>query len=455
VADVGIRGGRVVEVGTALSRYRSATVIDASDTLLLPGVIDAHVHPIHAETFGSVAEAAAYGGVTTLLHHVYQEPEGTLVETVRHAREDAEAASVVDFGMHLRITDASTAEKELPDVAALGVRSFKMFTAYRAKGIMVEDAALLRIMRVIGDLDALALIHAENGDVVDWLEADFRQGGHVLSDRYPASRPPEAEAEAVFRSCTLARIAKAAVYFVHLSGASALSALATARGAHQVVYAETCPHYLCLTADEVMHRQGAKAKIAPPLRTSADSHALWSAINDGVIDVVASDHSAFSVEEKNPSTGILDAGFGAPGVETLLPVMYEVGVRQSRISLEQLVSVLAERPAAIFGLERKGRIAAGFDADIVIFDPRRPRVISDDALHGRAYYSLFSGMQISGSIRSVFQRGQTIIESNRLVARQGFGQFVETRPLARGRETSVERIPSGAHAPDDHHVGGA
>jgi dihydropyrimidinase len=256
----------------------------------------------------------------------------------------------------------------------------------------------------------------------------------VKPEDYLATRPPEVEAEAVNRVVALARVAGSPLYVVHVSCAEALAPLTAARARGQQVYAETCPHYLTLTADEVLPRFGSRAKIAPPLRSRGNVDALRRAVADGRIDTIGSDHCAFPPRMKEPASEVVfDAAHGAPGVETMLPVLFDAAVSGGWLALERLVSVLAETPARIFGLEQKGRVAPGADADLVILDPRTRRTISIDGLHGGAYYTLFEGRAIQGAPRMVLQRGEKIIENGQLVARPGRGRFLPTRPAGRER----------------------
>jgi dihydropyrimidinase len=229
----------------------------------------------------------------------------------------------------------------------------------------------------------------------------------------------------VHRCAVIARLAGCPLYVVHISCAAALAELVAARTRGQQVYAETCPHYLTLTADEAMPRFGAGAKIAPPLRATADRGELWRAVADGRIDVVGSDHSAFDEAEKHsPTENVLDVGFGAPGIEEMVPLLFEEGVNQGRVSLERLVAVLAEAPARIFRLAAKGRVAPGMDADMVVFDPQATRTLGRATLHGNAYYSLYEGRHVQGLPRTVVQRGAVVVDGDRLLAQPGQGRFI-------------------------------
>lgn len=445
-ADLGISDGLIRAVGADLSG--GAEVIDATGCLLLPGVIDAHVHPIHAENMATTSEAAAFGGVTTLLHHIYDDPEQGLVDNLRAAQEEGEATSLLDFGVHARLTNVRRQLDELAGAVAMGVSSFKMFTAYRSRGIMTDDGDLLLAMERIGQLGGLAMCHAENGGIIDVLEERARGEGRTRPLDYPATRPPEAEAEAVNRATIIASLARCPLYVVHISCALALTAVMSARARGQLVYAETCPHYLLLTADEAMPQFGAKAKIAPPLRTGDDVEELWRAVADGRVDVVGSDHSAFAPAEKESPTGnVWEVGFGAPGIETMLSLMIEEGAGGRGVALERLVAVLAEAPARIFGLAKKGALVPGMDADIVVFDPWGTRTLGDRQ-HGRAYYSLYAGRTVHGAVRIVLQRGTKVVDRDRLVAHPGTGRFVRsTRAAPTAMATPVagkEKVPAVA-----------
>ena len=443
-ADIGVRDGRIVALADELSTT-GADVIDAGGCYVLPGVIDPHVHPIHAETFASVSEAAAIGGVTTMLHFIYVDSDRGLVESLHEAREEGEATSLLDFGLHARLTEVPRRLPDLPAAVAMGVRSFKLFTAYRSRGIMVEDDDLFAAMQAIADVGGIAMTHAENGAIIDVLEAQFRAAGRTRAEDYPLTRPAIAEAEAVHRVAVLARVAGCPLYVVHVSCVEALEEVTRARRSGQELYAETCPQYLALDAEEAMPRFGMKAKIAPPLRTRADIDELWRAVADRRIDIIGSDHSAYGEADKTPASGsMLDAGFGAPWLETMLPLLHAEGVNRGRITLERRVEVLAEAPARIFGLPAKGAVMPGKDADLVIFDPAMEKTISDSDLHGRAYYSLYAGTTMRGVPRTVLQRGAKIVEDGRLVGGSGQGRFVPSQLGAAPATAPAQPLLAGA-----------
>jgi dihydropyrimidinase len=422
IADIAVNGGLIAEVAPKLAR-RGREVVDATGCYVLPGIVDPHVHPIHAESMQSVSTAAVFGGVTTVLHHVYTDSSETLSEAADEAIAEGREESLIDFGIHLRITDAPRRLREIDGATQRGVTSFKVFTAYRERGLVTEDADLLNVLDTVASAGGLTMVHAENAAIVEYFEHLLRASGRTRPDDYPASRPPEAEAEALFRVVTMARVLNAPIYLVHVSSAQGLAAIAAAKAIGQEVYTETCPHYLALTVD-ALSSLGVKAKIAPPLRSSHDVDALWTALSEDTIHAVGSDHSAFSEQEKRMgSSGVFDAGFGAPGIETMLPVLYQKGVVPGRIRIEHVVRVLAERPAQIFGLTGKGKLLSGKDADIVVFDPRQRGTLPDGG-SGRAYYSLYAGLEVEGAVTTVIQRGRVLLRDSVLMGSSVRGSYI-------------------------------
>ena len=419
--DVGVLDGRVVALGSGLDARND---VDADGCLVFPGLVDPHVHPIHAEDYRSASHAAVHGGVTTTLHHLYTPPAGDPVPFVEAAVHEAERESYSDFAFHVRLNDLRRTGSAIGPLVERGHTSFKMFMAYGGRGIMVGDEELLIAMRAAAEAGGTLLIHAENGAMSDVLEAKARAAGATTVAAYFAARPRWIEAEAVERVLRLLRAEPCPTYLVHLTCRESLEAVAAAKLEGLPVIAETCPHYLLLTA-EAAAPLGARAKMAPPLREQADQDALWSALDRGLIDTVGSDHSAFSVEEKEPSDDVFEAGFGVPGIATMLPLLFDRGVRTGRTSVERLVHVLATAPAERLGLgRRKGAIAPGYDADLVVFDPEAPFTIDATSEHGNAYYSLYEGWSGRGRVRDVFLRGAPVLRDGALVASPGSGRYL-------------------------------
>jgi dihydropyrimidinase len=422
-ADVGVQAGRIAAIGVGL---RGASRIAADGAFVLPGLVDPHVHPIHAETLASASEAALHGGVTTVVHHLYTPPEGDPApeEVVNAAIAEGEATSLVDFAFHVRLNALARTQGVIGRLAARGVTSVKLFMAYGNRGIMVGDDEILLALRAARSAGTLLLVHAENGHMAEVLEARARAAGGRSVAEYYASRPPLVEAEAVRRLLDLIRVEPCPTYFVHLTCRESLEAIAAAKLAGLPVIAETCPHYLLHTAQSAAHL-GARAKMAPPLRTQADQDALWSALRRGLLDTVGSDHSAFVPEEKDAVANVFDAGFGVPGIATMLPLLFDRGVRAGKISIERLSTVMATAPASAVGLgDRKGRIAVGADADLVIFDPQAPFRIDATSERGNATYSLYEGWEGRGVIRSVIGAGEMLLSDGEVLARAGRGRHL-------------------------------
>jgi dihydropyrimidinase len=419
-------------------------VVDARGCYVLPGILDAHVHPIYADTMESLSISAAHGGITTLIHFVGSghftawgaKPEWSLADSIQHFRGEGEATSCVDFAFHAAIAQADDHRKTIPAAVALGVTSFKMFLAYKSRGMMLSDDQMLDAMETMRDTGALAMVHAESGCAIDYLEQKLIASGQTEAKHYLPSRPNALEEEATFRATTFARVAGCPLYVVHMSCREAIAVTTRAKAAGQPVYSETCPHYLVFT-DEAVRRHGANFKIGPPLRTREDVDALWTAIREGRVDVVASDHGAHLAEAKRKGAdNIFAAPFGVPGAETLLPIMYHFGVHEGRIPITRLVELLAERPAKIFGLyPRKGSWQVGADGDVVLLDPKASTTITASTQHSRAGYTAYEGMDLKGRVVHTIQRGRTVFEGETLKAQPGWGRFLprESRPAPRPR----------------------
>jgi dihydropyrimidinase len=431
--DLCIAGGKIQAVVRDAAPGLARTVVEAKGYDVLPGIFDAHVHPIYADSMETLSLGAAHGGITTLIHFIGSgnftawgaKPEWSLADSIRHFRGEGERTSYLDFAFHAAIAQADDHLKTIPEGVALGVTSFKMFLAYKSRGMMLSDEQMLEAMEAMRDAGALAMVHAESGCAIDYLEQKLITSGKTSAEYFLPSRPNALEEEATFRAATFARVAGCPLYVVHMSCREAIDVTSRAKAAGQAVFAETCPHYLVLT-DEAVRRQGANFKIGPPLRSRDDLEALWAAIRAGQVDVIASDHGAHPPEAKRRGAdNIFAAPFGVPGAETLLPIMYHFGVHEGRIPITRLVELLAERPAKIFGLyPRKGTWQVGADADLVLIDPKGSTFITANTQHSRAGYTAYEGMQLQGRVVQTIQRGRTVFEHGTMKAQPGWGEFL-------------------------------
>lgn len=428
-ADVGIRGEQVAAVGPDLPAEGAKQVLDATGRLVLPGVVDAHVHPVYLDDIQQTSISAAFGGTTTLVCYAYARPGDKVLDKIKEFREDGLANSLVDFGLHAGLFDVANQIAEVPKAFKLGVTSFKVFMTYAKLKWMTDDYWLMAMLDVVGQEGGLVAVHAENGLATDYLEDKYNRLKMSALEVFTRTRPDVLEAEAVNRAIAMAQVAGCALYVPHISAAKALEPIRRAREAGQVVYAETCPQYLTLT-EEILWKVGPQAKIGPPLRTPQDREGLWAGIQDGTIDAIASDHAP---KAKEVDDDFFEAPYGSPQVETVLTLAYDEGVNKGRISVVRLVQLLCETPAKIFGYyPQKGTIAPGSDADLVVFDPTARHTIAHATQHSNANYTLYEGRECLGKPVVVMQRGRVLVQDGELVAKPGSARYLPTRVAAHG-----------------------
>lgn len=433
--DVSIAGETIDAIGHDLRPPAGATVIDASGCLVLPGIIDAHNHPVYGDRLETMSRSAIAGGITTLLSFFAATAEGAApVKQLGAFIAEAERTAIADFGIHLSVNEAIVPERDVPAAMSRGVSSFKQFMTHPRRQAMRNDDQILAFLELCAAEGALAMIHCENAAIVDRLRTRFEAQGRRGPRDYAASRPNVSESEAVYRACALAEVAGAPLYVVHLSARESIEALRWHRArAHTPLYAETTSHYLVLTEDD-LDRLGGLAKISPPLRSALDRDALWAAVGEGTIDTISTDGSGQTIAGKASGAGdFFQIAFGIPGVQQLLLLAYDEGVARRGLPVERLVEVLCERPARIFGLfPRKGTLAPGSDADLVVFDPRRPLTIAAADERGNSDYSLYEGRVCAGSPRVVIGRGEVLLRDGEITATPGRARF-----LRRGRHVPV------------------
>jgi len=420
--DVLVCGEQIVAVGE-LDPGPDDVVLDASGYLLLPGAVDPHAHILGAVADGS--RAALKGGTTTALAFVNAEPGEEPAQAAARALDEELPRSHLDLAFHAVIWEPERYRRgQLRALAELGVGSVKLWLAYPELGIMADDAQAFRVMQEAAELSMVVLAHCENGPVIAALGADLLEAGDCGLAAFARARPQELEAEAVHRFLTLARLAGATPYVVHVSGRQALAEVRRARTQARPVYAEVCTHHLLFDESRYLQPDASRYLVVPPLRQAADCRALWYALEAGELDTLASDHNHRLLVDRPPAT-FADAAAGLPGIGARLPASMSAGVDSGLLRLERLVEVACTAPARIFGLyPRKGIIAPGADADIVLWDPRRRDVLTTERIDDGLGWTPFEGMEICGSIDTVFARGEIVVEHGRFVGIGHHGRYL-------------------------------
>lgn len=440
-ADVRIEEEKITAVGVGI-RHAADKVLDVTGCLLLPGGIDPHTHfdlpvgeTVTADDFGRGSKAALLGGTTTIIDFATQFKGETLSRALANWHEKAAGKTFTDYGFHMAITDWNEAVRRemgrLVDTA--GVSSFKLYMAYK-NTLQVDDAVLLQALRRSRECGALVCLHCENGDIIDSLVREALAEGKTAPRYHPVTRPAAAEREATVRAITLAEVAQAPVYIVHLTCSLALEEVVKAKGRGVEVYAETCPQYLLL--DESYYQkegfEGAKYVISPPLRPRENQASLWNGLRSGALDTIATDHCAFNFQGQKElgRSDFSKIPNGMPGVETRLGLLYTYGVVPGRISLSQFVALTSTQPAKLFGLfPRKGAIAAGSDADIVVWDPNRSALITAAAQQEETDYAPFEGFGQQGKAVQVFLRGRQVVRDGQLIEDRPGGIYLSRKPF--------------------------
>jgi len=436
-SDVGINGGKIAAIGQNLPRENAARVIDAAAKYVLPGGIDVHTHldmpfggTTSADDFETGTRAAAFGGTTTLIDFAIQYKGQTLRTAFDTWMQKASSKAVCDYAFHCIITEL--ADAQLAEMNALvheGVTSFKLFMAYPGV-FMLDDASIFKALRTTAKNGGLVCMHAENGSAIDVIVQQALAEGKTAPKYHALTRPTTAEAEATARAIALAEMAGAPVYIVHLSCNEALEKVREARDRGLPVYAETCPQYLYLSLEnfDVPDFEGAKYVFTPPLREKWHQEKLWNGLKRDHLQAVSTDHCPFCFkEQKELGRGdFTKIPNGGPGIEHRMSLIYSGGVAAGRFSVNRFVELVSTTPAKLFGLyPRKGTIAVGSDADLVIFDPQRKHTISAKTHHMRVDYSMFEGIQVTGMPDVVLSRGRAVMEGDKFLGRAGAGEFVK------------------------------
>jgi dihydropyrimidinase len=434
VADVLIDGERIAAVGSGLGDADS--VIDATDRLVMPGGIDVHTHmelpfggTFASDDFATGTRAAAFGGTTTIVDFAVQGFGETLSQGLDNWLEKAEPKSHIDFGLHLIVREISEEIlKEMDAMIERGVPSFKLFMAYPGV-FMLDDASIFRAMSRTADNGGLIMLHAENGGAIDVLVQRYLAEGKTAPINHGLTRPSSMEGEATHRAIALAELAEVPVYIVHLSAKEALDAVREGRDRGVHAYAETCPQYLYLTMEDMARPgfEGAKYVCSPPLRPREHQAELWKGLVLDDLQVVSTDHCPFDYKDQkilgaNDFSAIPN---GLPGVEDRYTLLWDGGVATGQITPMRFVELIATAPARMFGLHpKKGTLSPGADADVVVFDPAKRRVLSASTHHMRVDYSCYEGREVMGAPEVVLQRGRVLVEHGEFHGKPGDGKFL-------------------------------
>src|SRR6059058_5097020 len=455
VGDIYIENGTVSLIGQSLD-VTAERVIDAAGKLVFPGAIDPHTHlemyfggTVTCDDFTSGTTSAAFGGTTTHIDFCMQAPGTSFAQSLENYFEKIDRAKpVIDVVFHIGVTDLHDGGslEELAKLPDQGVTSYKLFMAYKG-AVMVDDDTLFRTMRTARDTGAIVMVHAENGDAIDIIVKEAVAAGHHEPLWHARTRPPETEGEATNRAIQLARVAGSPLYVVHVSCKEAVEPIALAREKGWDVWGETCTQYFFVdyTFLERPNFEGAKYVYTPPPRPKENQDVLWNAVRTDILSAISTDHCAF-LWDGQKTMGRDDFSKipnGGPGLENRLQMIHEFGVRAGRISLNRMVELLCTNPAKLFGLyPRKGTVAVGSDADLVIFDPDKNMTISAKTHHSKTDYNLFEGTEVTGTPELVLLRGNVLVEGDELVAEPGIGQFVARARF--GQELKPERAAATA-----------
>ncbi len=448
VADVRCEGGRIVDIGTGLEKSAGDEVIDASGQYVFPGFIDPHVHmelpfmgTVSADDFESGTASGVAGGTTSIIDFCIPNRGQSLLDALEIWYGSSKKA-VADYTFHMAITgwNDKTADEMRQVVEDHGITSFKVFMAYKG-ALMVDDGELYQVMKQAAKLGAVVTVHAENGDAVFNLQKELVAKGQLGPEFHPVSRPSSVEGEATNRALMMARLHGTRAYIVHMTCRESVEALVRAKLEGQRCYGETCPQYLLLD-DSVFTKpnfEGSTYVMSPPIRPAHLGHhdALWRALGNRMLDTVGTDHCPFTFEQKKMGLGdFMKIPNGAAGVEDRLQILYTYGVCEGRFDLQRMVELGSTNPARIFGLARKGAIAVGADADLVVYDPKATGTRSARTHFSRADRSIFEGFPVKGQPTYVVVNGRVQFADGKLKVERGAGRFIKrtVSPVLRGAE---------------------
>ena len=438
--EVLIEDEKIAAIATSFDGASVDRTIDASGKYVIPGGIDVHTHldmpfggTTSADDFESGTVAAAHGGTTSIVDFAIQYRGQTLRHALETWAEKAGGKAAIDYGFHMIVTELTDAvEKEMDALVREGVTSFKLFMAYPGV-FMLDDATIFKALLRTGENGGTICMHAENGGVIDVLVKKALAEGKTAPRYHALTRPARAEGEATHRAIALAEMAGVPIYIVHLSASEALEMVTEARDRGLPAYAETCPQYLFLSYDnyEEPGFAGAKYVMSPPLRPKETHARLWRGLAGGDLQAVSTDHCPFCMKEQKElgRDDFSKIPNGAPGIETRMSLVFDGGVRTGKISVNRFVELTSTSPAKIFGLfPRKGTVAPGSDADLVVFDPDKKTTLSAKTHHMRVDYNPYEGREVTGAAETVLSRGRVIVENGKFTGKAGAGSFLKRSP---------------------------
>jgi dihydropyrimidinase len=450
-ADLLIDGETILQIAPGIPAANH-TLIDATNLLVMPGGIDVHTHldmpfggTVSADDYETGTIASAVGGTTTVIDFALQSIGSTMRAAYDTWRAKSAGRACIDYGLHMAVTDLGQIEgghfeqrglREMEEMVAEGISSFKLFMAY-PNVLMIDDGLMFRVMQKAAQLNALCLVHAENGSVIDIVIAQMLAEGKTAPHYHALSRSTQAEAEATHRAIAIAEMAGASVYIVHLSNTDSLRELKHAQQRGLRALAETCTQYLVLSVEDQMPGHTwdeAKFVFTPPLRSKSNHAPLWQALTDGSLCIVSTDHCPFRLADQK-SLGRHDftkIPNGGPGIENRLQILWHYGVNAGRITPQQFVELCCTAPARIFGMPQKGVLAPGKDADILLWDPHADYTITAATQRMATDYNMFEGWQVRGNAKHVFSRGELVVKDGQWIGATGRGKFLQREANAGG-----------------------
>lgn len=440
LADIYIEDETIKIIGKNLTTY-AEHIIDAEGMLVIPGGIDPHVHldmpfmgTYSSDNYETGTKAALFGGTTTVIDFILQTQGKSLLSALDEWKGRSDNNAVGDYSFHMAVTDFNEeTKKEIQHfIEEEGITSFKTFMAYKG-ALMIDDRQMIGLMQEVKKHGGLINVHATNGEMIDFLIAKHRAEGKLAPLYHYLSQPEVTESEASGRFADMANYTGCPGYIVHLTCEGALNAVRNATKRNQNIFVETCIQYLILDASLYEHNfEGAKWVMSPPLREKKDQETLWAGINQGLVNVVATDHCPFNWEQKlMGKDDFSKIPNGHPAIENRMELLFSEGVQKGKITLNKYVEVSSTNAAKIFGMfPKKGTIAVGSDADIVIFDPNETHTISARTHHMNVDYSGYEGWEVKGKVKTVLLRGKVVIDNNECKVTKGYGKFVKRNKVS-------------------------